>query len=185
MNQWISFGEQLRERIHMEDVRIIARSVEGSDGLKQELYNLTFNDDRFVAYQALWVMTHFSVSENRWLFQKQNQLIDQALKTSDTGMLRLILSILIKQPFDESPRVDFLDFCFENIGKRDVPPAIRVVCMKLGFELSRFFPELLDELSAIIALLDHVLPPSLASARRNVSKAIEKKKSSYFKTELQ
>ena len=88
---------------------------ERNDHRKEELYQLTFDEDERVAINALWVFTHFNEANNEWLFQKHDDLIGRVLIEENATKRRLILSILLRQPFDEATlRSDFIDFC---IGK--------------------------------------------------------------------
>ena len=41
---------------------------EQNNHLKEELYQLTLDDNRRVAVNALWVFTHFALADNVWLF---------------------------------------------------------------------------------------------------------------------
>ena len=46
---------------------------EQNNHLKEELYQLTLDDNRRVAVNALWVFTHFALADNVWLFAKHDQ----------------------------------------------------------------------------------------------------------------
>ena len=52
---------------------------EQNNHLKEELYQLTLDDNHRVAVNALWVFTHFALADNVWLFAKHDQLIDRAI----------------------------------------------------------------------------------------------------------
>ena len=67
--------ERLSDRIHIEDIHEILRYVQGSQKRKSELYGLIFDPDETIGYQALWACSHFSTDENKWLYDKQDELI--------------------------------------------------------------------------------------------------------------
>ena len=71
--------ERLSSRCHIEDIHEILFYVQGNQERKAELYDLIFDPDDAVSYQALWVCSHFSTKENEWLYDKQDELINEVL----------------------------------------------------------------------------------------------------------
>ncbi len=90
----MNLKSKLSQRISMDDIHEITYLTQGNEVKKQELYDLLFDDDNQIAYQAAWVMNHYFLWENRWLYNKQDELIDQAMICQHTGRRRLILSLL-------------------------------------------------------------------------------------------
>ena len=147
---------------------------EQNNHLKEELYQLTLDDNRRVAVNALWVFTHFALADNVWLFAKHDQLIDRCLNEKDATKLRLMLNLLLSQPYtEEAIRTDFIDFCLARITDARAPYAIRAQCIKLAYEQMRYWPELLDELRQTLDLIScEPLSPGLRSAWKQVMKKI-------------
>ena len=170
--------KKLIGKISMDNIHELCFLTQGerNDHRKEELYLLTFDEDERVAINALWVFTHFNEANNEWLFQKHDDLIDRVLIEENVTKRRLILSILLRQPFDEATlRSDFIDFCIGKITACAQPYAIRALCMKLAYEQMKYYPELLVELKAALDMLEQeVLSPGLASAKRQVMKKIKK-----------
>ena len=79
----------------------------GTKNGKAELYDLIFDPDDAVSYQALWVCSHFSTKENEWLYDKQDELINEVLNCEHSGKRRILLNLLVRQPQANPPRVDF------------------------------------------------------------------------------
>lgn len=143
--------------------------------LKEELYALTNDSDRRVATNALWVFQHFTKADNKWLYAKHDDLIDHCLATSDATKLRLTLSLLLRQPFEESQvRTDFIDYCLDHLTDARQPYAIRSQCMKLAYLQMRYWPELLEELKRTLELVArNPMSPGIKSAWRQVMKKIK------------
>ena len=120
------------------------------------------------------MFTHFAADDNVWLFAKHDQLIERAITEQDVTKLRLILTLLLRQPFDEEAiRTDFIDFCLARITDARAPYAIRAQCIKLAYEQMRYWPELLDELRQTLDLIScEPLSPGLRSAWKQVMKKI-------------
>lgn len=166
----------LTHRLSQSEIKQLCALTQGehNDNLKEELYQLTLDANRRVAINALWTFTHFAADDNVWLFAKHDQLIERAITEQDVTKLRLILTLLLRQPFDEEAiRTDFIDFCLVCLIDARAPYAIRAHCIKLAYEQMRYWPELLDELHQTLDLIScEPLSPGLRSAWKQVMKKI-------------
>lgn len=168
---------RLTVRLTKDDIKEMCRLTQGEQNhrLKEELYALTNDSDRRVATNALWVFQHFAKADNKWLYAKHDDLIDHCLATSDATKLRLTLSLLLRQPFEESQvRTDFIDYCLDHLTDARQPYAIRSQCMKLAYLQMRYWPELLEELKRTLELVArNPMSPAIKSAWRQVMKKIK------------
>lgn len=166
----------LAHRLSQSEIMQLCASTHGArnNHLKEGLYQLTLDDDRRVAVNALWTFTHFAADDNVWLFAKHDQLIDRCLKEHDTTKLRLMLNLLLNQPYtEEAIRTDFIDFCLARLTDTRAPYAIRAQCIKLAYEQMRYWPELLNELLQTLNMIScEPLSPGLRSAWKQVMKKI-------------
>ena len=167
--------KKLNKKLCMDDIYEICILCHGNSRKKAELYQLIFDEDERVATNALWVFTHFDLQNNEWLYSKHDDLIDRVLVEKNETKRRLMLSLLLRQPFEEkSLRSDFIDFCITKITACSQPYAIRCYCMKLAYEQMKYYPELLTELKAAIDMLEQEpLSPGLISAKKQVMKKIK------------
>jgi len=167
--------KKLNKKLCMDDIYEICILCHGNSRKKAELYQLIFDEDERVATNTLWVFTHFDMQNNEWLYAKHDDLIDRVLVEKNETKRRLILSLLLRQPFEEkSLRSDFIDFCIAKITASSQPYAIRCYCMKLAYEQMKYYPELLTELKAAIDMLEQEpLSPGLTSAKKQVMKKIK------------
>ena len=167
--------KKLNKKLCMYDIYEICILCHGNSRKKAELYQLIFDEDERVATNALWVFTHFDMQNNEWLYAKHDDLIDRVLVEKNETKRRLMLSLLLRQPFEEeSLRSDFIDFCIAKITACSQPYAIRCYCMKLAYEQMKYYPELLTELKAAIDMLEQEpLSPGLTSAKKQVMKKIK------------
>lgn len=168
---------RLSDRIGMEDINEILLLTQQSDEKKQELYDLVLGEDETISYHAAWIFTHFSPAENKWLYDKQNELIDKLLICKHKGRQRLLLSLLYKQPLPNPLRVDLLDFCLERILTVQELPGIQSLCIKIAYELCLPIPELKEELRIALDMMQGELSPAIRCVRENVLKAMKKGKS--------
>ena len=168
---------QLINRLSINDIYSLCLQTQGKENncLKEELYQLTLDENDRVAINALWTFTHFDKANNEWLISKHDDLIDRVLIENNETKSRLMLSLLLRQPFEEeSLRSVFIDFCIAKITACSQPYAIRCYCMKLAYEQMKYYPELLTELKAAIDMLEQEpLSPGLTSAKKQVMKKIK------------
>ena len=169
---------QLINRLSINDIYSPCLQTRGKENncLKEELYQLTLDENDRVSFNALWALSHFDEANNPWLFQKHDELIDRVLVEKNETKRRLMLQLLLRQPFEEeSLRSDFIDFCIAKITACSQPYAIRCYCMKLAYEQMKYYPELLEELRMALDMLEQeVLTPGLLSAKRQIMKKIKR-----------
>lgn len=168
--------QKLSHKLALSDILHICLLMQGkdNDSRKEELYRLTFDKDERVAVNALWVFSHFDSINNEWLYTKHDDLIDRVLIEPTVTKRRLMLGLLLRQPFEEdSLRSDFIDFCVSKITACAQPYAIRALCIKLAYEQMKYYPELLAELKMALDMLEQeALSPGLMSAKRQIMKKI-------------
>ena len=166
----------LSHRLSMDEIKDVCLLVQGEQNhsLKEQLYQLTLDNDCRVATNALWVFTHFALADNEWLYAKHDQLIDRCLKEQNVTKLRLMLTLLLRQPYtEEDIRTDFIDYCLMRLTDPKSPYAVRALCIKLAYEQMRYWPELLNELRQTLELIScEPLSPGLRSAWRQVMKKL-------------
>ena len=166
----------LINRLSQSDIHELCALTQGgrNNSLKEQLYQLTLDADRRVATNALWVFTHFSAVDNEWLYAKHDQLIDRCLNEKDATKLRLMLNLLLRQPYtEEDIRTDFIDLCLTRLADPKSPYAVRAQCIKLAYMQMRYWPELLNELRQTLEMIScEPLSPGLRSAWRQVMKKL-------------
>lgn len=170
--------EKLSGRIHECDIQKIVSHIQQqkTDDSIKALYNLIFDTDKYISGNAAWILTHLDARHNKWLYPKQHKLIQEAMQTSDTGKKRLILTLLLKQPFDkENINSCFLEFCFKHLASVQESIGIKALCMKLAYRQCSHFPELLKELQLTLEIMDSsFLSPGLQVVKKKILKDIQK-----------
>ena len=138
---------------------------------KEELFQLLFDEDKRTSDNAAWVMTHLPKTADAWLAERQNTLIDEAMRTESTTKRRLIMNLLERTPFQQdSIRTDFLDFCF-NIILSDEPIGVKTLAIKLTYAQSKYYPELLEEFNTALQMMEpEALPAALKHIRGKMLK---------------
>lgn len=173
---YLSLRRKLSEKLREDDLFEILYEAQGIEDnpMKRNLYRLLFDEDKRVSDNVAWIFAHFDLHTNQWLYGKHDELVDEAMRTNSSTKRRLLLSVLLRQPFAAATlRTDFLDFCLNRMISVSEPVAIRVLCLKLAYEQSLFFPEFLAELRNTLEIMEpELLQTGLKTARRNVLKQI-------------
>ena len=140
-----------------------------SEGGAKEIYNeiksggdfldftkrYAFDTDYRVARSALWGLTKASDKELSQLQVLLNELIDQAMQTENSSVRRLTLNVIERLELREDDlRTDFLDFCMEHMVAGDEFPGVQTLCMKLGYRMCSFYPELMEEFKRLVDAME-------------------------------
>ena len=151
----------LSDRISGSDAKALAKA-----DFKEELFQLLFDPDKRTSDNAAWVLTHLPKTADPWLTERQNTLIDEAMRTTSTTKRRLIMNLLDRTTFaPDHIRTDFLDFCFNAILS-DAPVGVKSLAIKLAYAQSAHYPELLEEVNATLQMMEpEELPAALKHLR--------------------
>lgn len=163
-------------RIHKADLDEWAAEARSAGGtqLVDEFYALVYAEEKRVADNAAWVLTHLGGVATAFLRQHRHELMQEAMTTASPTKCRLLLTLLRPQTFgEEEICTGFLDFCLALIPDTSRPASIRSLAIYLAYSQCKAWPELLQELAATLSLLDgETLLPGMRCARRKVEQAI-------------
>lgn len=158
----------LTQKMKMPDVQVIVAWTQEDSTHLDILWSLVHSDNRRVAVNVLWVLTHLPDTENNWLQSHQEDFADMLLTESETSKKRILLQLLKVQEFNPGNlRSDLLDFCLSKINAECEPYAVRCFSLYVAFRMCRHYPELIAELEQYLDLLSQQqLSPGLKSALR-------------------
>lgn len=140
-------SERLKQTFSEGGAQEIYQEVKAEGDFLGFTHRYVFSDDYRVARSALWGLTKATNEELSQLQVILNDLIDLAMRTESSSVRRLSLNIIERLEIKEDElRTDFLDFCFDHMMNIEEFPGIQTLCMKLAFRMSKFYPELMDEL---------------------------------------
>lgn len=128
------------------------------------------HEDYHVARSALWALTKGTDEELSALQPMLHEFIELAMSTENSSIRRLSLNLVERLKMEEDDlRTDFLDFCFEHMVDIEEFPGVQTLCMKLAYRMSRFYPELMDELKRTIeAMQIEYYKPAVKCVRAKV-----------------
>jgi hypothetical protein len=109
------------------------------------------NTKATIAWRAGWVLDHFERQNKIALLPYLNQLLEILLQTPHHGVQRHIARILGNAPTSEIEDGRLVDACFNWMLNPKTPIAVKVNAMEIIGNLCSTYPELGQELKAIIS----------------------------------
>lgn len=167
--------ERLSSRIGIEDAMGLRGEVVMSHSADL-LFSFCTSSDAVVARNAAWVLTQFADGDLAMHLHRQGEITDLVLRTPNTSLRRLLLSVLYRMPFrGDDIRVDLLDFCLENMVAAHQPPGVQSLCMKMAHRMCAPYPELEAEfLRTIKDMNPYHYSAAVTSARKNILAGMKK-----------
>lgn len=131
-------------------------------------------DNPRVAYNAAWVLSHLSKEDKRlYLFPYYEELVGMTTSAGLSIRRGLILTILADLPTNE-PNGKLLDFCLIHLTDPKESDGSRSAMIKLAARMCKPYPELCKELMLCLDMMPQDSSPSIAAAKRNALKLIQK-----------
>lgn len=157
----------LSGKIGIHEIKQLALWAETTVSNKDYLWQLSLSEDKKVAKNSLWVLTHLGESGSVWLNHISEEIIKRLLLEQNSSKKRLYLQLLRDQEFqpDNPFTIKLLDFCLSKINSESEPYATRCYCIYIAFNISKKYPELILELEQHLELLSsQSLSPGLRCA---------------------
>ncbi len=168
--QYNALYGRLNHRIHIGDIQTLLHN-HTADELLPVLVSLLQADNKRVADNAAWIMTHFSDSvlvQNRIALLSMKSL---CMQTADTTLRRLLLTLFerIYTPQDALD-IAFLNHCLDGMSNPSVPVGTRALYMKLAWQQCQLHTDLQAEMLALLHFMDREsdLSPAIASVRNHI-----------------
>lgn len=140
--------------------------------LENKLLVLALDKDEVISNRAMWVLNHCSDLDAERIKPFHVKLIHHLKnKHIHSGVIRSILRIFQTQHVPKKLESFMLDTCLDYIKNPSEAIAVRAFGMTVAFNISKPYPELLNELSII---LNHLSVTEESAGVRNRTKNILK-----------
>lgn len=170
----------LESRLSKMQVMSIASSLHHNErGIKAMLAQMNRADNPRIAYNAAWVLSHLPMEDKRiYLLPRYAELVDMATSATPCSHRRLTLSILADLSTDEVNGT-LLDYCLMHLADTQESDSTRAVMIKLAARMCKSYPELCGELILCLDMMTQDSSPSIAAAKRNALRIIQKRDAEY------
>jgi len=141
----------------------------------QQLINCLLSDDTIVAQRAAWSIG-WSVKINVASLLPFIDLLIPLIERKDVhdALIRNVMIFLESIEIPEKYHGIVMNACFNFIESPATPPAIKAYSMTTVYNLSRLYPEILQELKAIIENNWENETPAFKSRGKRILKAIKR-----------
>jgi len=152
----MNLSEQLMAENSRRNTDYIAQHIGNNPDLFRDLINVLFGKKPSLSNHASWVVTAITDLHPEQLKPYLKKIIDRIEKFDHTGIHRSLLRSLAKMNIPEALQGKLFDICYRWLQSRVEPPAVKVHCMQILFNLSENEPDLRKEIKLIIEeLTDH------------------------------
>ena len=166
----------------MPDIRefkapALAQKIINSNQIS-ELVLLAFEKDHLLSSRAMWVFGHCSDIDYNCTKPYHLKLINNLKqKNLHNGVIRNTLRLFQRHSVPKKTESFMLDKCFEYIKNPSEAIAVRAFAITVVFNISKPYPELLNELLIVLNHLSETEEgPGIRSRVKNTIKAIQKLK---------
>ncbi|MBI3520289.1 MAG: hypothetical protein HY062_13160 [Bacteroidetes bacterium] len=145
---------------------------------EKELLGLALDSDQVISNRAMWVLNHCADLDANRIKPFQEKLISHLKnKHLHSGVVRSILRMFREQPIPKTLESFMLDKCFNYLKNPAEAIAVRVFAMTIVLNISKPYPELLNELSIILHHINaNEESPAMRARVRHTLKEIQKTK---------
>jgi len=170
----MTLTEQLADRYEAFDMPSLVKQVLNDKKAEKELFEAIFKGPPQLCMRATWVLTHCHAKHTDIVKAHETALI-RLLETKNmhTGAIRNILKIYETRPVPEKLSSFMLDTCYGFLRNATQPPAVRAFAITVIFNISKPYPELLQELKhTLLEIQEHEESPAMIARCRNTLKMI-------------
>ncbi len=129
---------------------LFSREVGASQEKFNALLDLALNDEDPVAWRAGWVLDGSDEQNPGLASHSISRIIHRLPEIESKGTLRCLLRLLCRYPVDEADQGILIDFCFQTMISELYPVAVKVHSMQIIYNHVLIYPELKEELVAVI-----------------------------------
>jgi 8-oxo-dGTP diphosphatase len=171
--------EELQDMINrmmsMQEAEWIAISAIENPVIFERLLTYTFSDDRKLAFRASWTLTKVCDKYPEMIYPHMSMIIESLGKIDNEGVLRCLLRII---SLSDIERVSgkhhgiLAELCFSLLKSGFSAIAVKAYSMEILYKLVLQYPELGNELSATINMLQPEGTAAIISRGRQILKKL-------------
>lgn len=168
-------ADELTNEIRTFSAPVLAKQVLDQQALPQ-LIELALTGDHLLSSRAMWVLGHCSDLDYDSIKKYHNRLIKNLEnKGLHNGVIRNTLRLFQQHPVPKEQESFLLDKCYSYINDPSEAIAVRAFAIRIVFNISKPYPELLTELHTVLSHLNSFdEPPGIKSRVKNTIKDINK-----------
>jgi len=152
----MNISDQLKAEISRKNTDYIAHYIGNDPEIFKQLIELLFNGAAPLPQRASWVVSTISDYNPELVRPYLKKIVSHIEKFDHSGIRRNLLRYLAAEKIPEALQGKMYDVCYRWLQSRNEPPAVKVHCMQILFNISAQELDLRKELKLIIEeLTDH------------------------------
>lgn len=145
----MNIKEVLHDLRSVDEAKLIAKAIIEQPKLFPKLWEISTTDWK-KSWRGAWIIDHMHTIDPSSIQTILHDLPRATLAAHNDGQLRIFLKLIACYPIPKNTPDEFMQFCFDILETPTQPVAIRVNAMQVLFNYTQLYPELKDELAAII-----------------------------------
>lgn len=173
----MNLREQLQHFTGKEDIHRLAKAAATDMALLKEVVNMFLHEeDSKLVHRAGWVLGNAGQQNPEAIMPYLPAMLRHMQEASlPVSVKRNVVRILQYMNVPEALHGDVMNLCFDLLADPKETVAVRAFCMTTLANLTTTYPELKQELTAILEdMLQHEPTPGLASRAKKTLKDIRK-----------
>ncbi len=170
----MNFENQFLAGISRKNTDYIIHIIGDNQEYFDEILSLALLNKYPLSHRAAWVLEGCSANYPKLVQPHLGIIIEGLPAYNHPGTRRNILKILMRSSIPEEYEGFIADLCFEWVGSPIQPVATKVFCMEILANMLRKYPELKEELRAVIESQFELNSAAFKSKGRKVLKTIQK-----------
>jgi 8-oxo-dGTP diphosphatase len=160
----------------MQEAEWVATSAVENPAIFKKLLDYSFAEDRKLAFHASWTLTKVCDKYPEMIYPYLSKIIDSLDKLNNESALRSFLRIISLTDIDRISEKKYgilADHCFTLLRSGFSAIAIKAYSMEILYKLVLKYPELRNELSASIKMLQAEGSAGIVSRGRQILKKLD------------
>ena len=146
----MNISDQLKAEISRKNTDYIAHYIGNDLEIFKQLIDILFNGVSPLPHRASWVVSTISDNHQELVRPYLKRIVSHIEKFDHSGTRRNLLRYLAGEKIPEALQGKMYDVCYRWLNSRNEPPAVKVHCMQILFNISAKEPDLKKELRLII-----------------------------------
>ena len=168
----MNISDQLKAEISRKNTDYIAQYVGNNPELFNQLIDILFNGSSPLPHRASWVVTTISDRYPELVRPYLKKMVSHIEKFDHSGIRRNLLRYIAEENIPKALQGKLYDVCYGWLHSRSEPPAVKVHCMQILFNISEQEPDLRKELKLIIEELTEHESAAIKSRSRQLMRKL-------------
>lgn len=142
--------EQLLSEMSRRNIDLVTKYIEDNPEQLKDIVELVMGHADVIAFRASWVLEKLTERKNVNVNPIIPQIVSILNEIPLSGTRRTIAKVLMMVDIEEEEEGYVLEFCMNMLESPKEPVAVKANCMTIVFALIPKYPELKDEVLAVI-----------------------------------